>query len=416
MKNTRLLTIFFIVFVDLLGFSLILPLLPYYAEQYGATPIVVGLLVASYAAGSLVGAPLLGRLSDCYGRRPILLISVLGTLLGFLILGFADPIGKALASWMAPAFPNTFVLGVLFFARILDGITAGNLTIAQAYISDVTDESNRAQGLGLIGAAFGLGFIIGPAAGGLLSNYGFNIPALTAAGIAAVNLFLIWTVLPESLTESFRNEMCGRERPAFSLDALLAALHRPVVGPLLMLRVLYGLAFAIFQSVFSLYAAAIGLSAATTGYVLAYVGLLSVIVQAGLIGPLTRRFRENGLIITGLWIMTGGLIAWACTGQLWLLFIVLLPLALSGGVLNTVIQSAISKSVSRSEIGGTLGLSVSLESVTRVIAPTLGGVLLQSYGSWAPGIFGALLMVGAVVFTYQRIIRVKIRPIEAPLA
>jgi MFS transporter, DHA1 family, tetracycline resistance protein len=413
MKNTRLLTIFLIVFVDLLGFSLILPLLPYYAEQYGATPFTVGLLVASYAAGSLLGAPFLGRLSDCYGRRPILLVSVFGTLLGFLFLGFADPIGRMLAGWMAPASANAFIMGVLFFARILDGITAGNLTIAQAYISDVTDENTRAQGLGLIGAAFGLGFIIGPAVGGLLSSYGFNIPALAAAGIAAVNMILIWSFLPESLTDAYRNEICGRRRPAFSFAALISALNRPVVGPLLLLRLFYGMAFAIFQSIFSLYAKAIGLSADTTGYVLAYVGLLAVVVQAGLIGPLTKRFPENRLILVGLWMMTGALIGWAFSDRLWLLLIVLVPLALSGGVLNTVIQSAISKSVNRDEIGGTLGISVSLDSVTRVIAPALGGFLLQSYGIWAPGIFGAFLMIWAVIFTYWRIVGLKMPAVEA---
>jgi DHA1 family tetracycline resistance protein-like MFS transporter len=153
MKNSRLLTIFIIVFVDLLGFSLILPLLPYYAEQYGASPFMVGLLVASYAAASLLGSPLLGRLSDRIGRRPVLLLSVFGTLVGFLFLGFAAPIGKGLANLIAPSAANGFVLGVLFFARILDGLTAGNLTVAQAYISDVTDAQNRAKGLGLIGAA-----------------------------------------------------------------------------------------------------------------------------------------------------------------------------------------------------------------------------------------------------------------------
>jgi DHA1 family tetracycline resistance protein-like MFS transporter len=240
MKNSRLLTIFIIVFVDLLGFSLILPLLPYYAETYGASAFTVGLLVASYAAASLVGSPLLGRLSDRLGRRPVLLISVLGTLVGYLFLGFAAPIGEGLAHLIAPAAANIFVLGVLFFARILDGLTAGNLTVAQAYISDVTDEKNRARGLGMIGAAFGLGFIIGPAVGGLLSKTSYSLPAFVAAGIAALNLVQIFFLLPESLTEERRREMGEQQRPPFTLKALLAAIRRPVVGPLLHVRFFFG--------------------------------------------------------------------------------------------------------------------------------------------------------------------------------
>jgi DHA1 family tetracycline resistance protein-like MFS transporter len=185
---------------------------------------------------------------------------------------------------------------------------------------------------------------------------------------------------------------------------LLQALNRPKVGPLLYVRFFYGLAFATFQSIFSLYAQAIGLSSQTTGYVLAFVGVISVVVQGGLIGVLTHRFRENWLIITGLWLMTGALLAWAFTANLWLLLVVLLPLALSGGVLNTVIQSAISKSVSREDVGGMLGIAASLEATTRVIAPSVGGYLLQNLGTWAPGVFSAVLMAWAVTFTYRRII------------
>lgn len=412
MNKKPLFTIFIIVFVDLLGFGLILPLLPYYAEEYGATPFVTGLLVASYAAASFIGAPILGRLSDRFGRRPILLLSVFGTLLGFVLLGFAAPLGQGLARLIAPSAANVFVLGVLFFARILDGVTAGNITVAQAYISDVTDETNRARGLGLIGAAFGLGFIIGPATGGLLSKAGYSVPAFVAAGVAALNLLMIAFLLPESLTLARREAMAQVQRPPFTLGALRQALRRPVVGPLLHLRFFYGLAFSIFQSIFSLWAQGIRLSADTTGYVLAYVGLLSVIVQGGLIGLLTKRFRERALIVTGLWVMGLSFVGWALTRNLATLLIVLLPLAVSGGVLNTVIQSALTKSVSRDELGGTLGLAGALESITRVIAPTVGGFLLGSLGAWSPGVLSALLLGWSVWFAYRRVVLVK--PVGQP--
>jgi MFS transporter, DHA1 family, tetracycline resistance protein len=405
MRNSRLLTIFLIVFIDLLGFSLILPLLPYYAEAYGATPTIVGLLVASYAAAQLIGAPLLGRLSDRIGRRPVLLISVIGTGIGFLLLGFADPIGHFLADLIAPQAANAFVLAVLFFSRVIDGLTGGNITVAQAYITDVTDDQNRAKGLGLIGAAFGLGFIIGPAVGGALSKWGYSLPAFVAASVSFINVLMIIFLLPESLSAERRSTISGQSRPPFTLDALKEALNRPKVGPLLQVRFFFALAFAIFQTIFALYAQTIGLSSQTTGILLAYVGVLAVVTQAGLIGFLTRRFRENSLMITGLWVMAGALLAWAFATQLWFLVVLILPLAVAGGVSNTIIQSTTTKSVTKQEVGGILGITTSLEAVTRIIAPIAGGYLLQHLGVWAPGIFSAILMAWTIVLAYWRIIR-----------
>lgn len=404
MKNSRLLTIFLVVFVDLLGFSLILPLLPYYAESFGASQVITGLLVASYAAAQLVGAPLLGSQSDRFGRRPVLLLSIAGTITGFMLLGFAPALGRFLAPILGFESANPLIVAILFLSRILAGLTGGNITIAQAYIADVTDEQNRSKGLGLIGAAFGLGFIIGPAAGGILSQWGYSVPAFTAAGIASLNFIAIFFLLPESLTAERREEISQRKQLPFTIKALVEVLSRPKVGPLLHVRFFYGLGFAMFQGIFSLYTQTIGLNAQTTGYILAYVGLISVIVQGVMIGKLTKRFQENWLIITSLWVMALALLAWGFTTQLWVLLVVILPVGLAGGVLNTVLQSAISKSVHRDEIGGILGIAGSLEAFTRVIAPSTGGLLLQSLGIWAPGVFSAVALGWAVTFAYRRII------------
>lgn len=408
MKKARLINIFIVVFVDLLGFSLILPLLPYYAEKFGASATVIGLLTASYAAASLIGAPLMGRLSDRFGRRRILLLSVAGTFIGFLLLGLAEPIGRSIAVLAAAASINGFVLSILFVSRMVDGVTGGNITVAQAYISDITDEKNRAKGLGIIGAAFGLGFIIGPAVGGLLSRWGYGVPAFAAAGLSLINLISIFFFLPESLSEERRSINNAQKRPPFTLKALITAFNRPKVGPLLHVRFFFGLAFSMFQSIFSLYAASkLQLSTQTTGFVLAYVGILSVLVQGIGIGLITKRFKENAIIITALWLMALGLIGWAVTPNLPTLLIVIVPLSLGGGTLNTVLNSAITKAVTREELGGTLGISTSLESLTRVISPSVGGYLLGNLGAWAPGIVSAALMLWAIWFAYRHIVLVK---------
>jgi len=391
MTAKRLLPIFLVVFVDLLGFGLILPLLPYYAEAFGASALLTGLLVASYAAAQLIGAPALGRLSDRFGRKPLLLVSISGSFLGFVLLAAAQPAGRWMAGFL-PAGAGALTLGVIFFSRILDGLTGGNISIAQAYISDVTDEKNRAMGLGLIGAAFGLGFIFGPATGGALSRWGYGVPAAAAAGLSLFNLLVVWLRLPESLTAERRALLARQPQGGFTLSALWRALNRPLVGPLLHTRFFFGLAFAIFQTIFSLYVLArFQLTAAQTGYILAYVGLLSVLVQGVAVGRLTRRFDERTLIYGSVLLMSASLLGWAFAPSVAFLLAILAPTAVAGGVLNTVINSALTKSVRPVEIGGTLGLSAAIESLTRVIAPSLGGALLQGFGTAAPGVFAALL-------------------------
>jgi len=412
MKNKALASIFLVVFIDLLGFSLILPLLPYLAKAYHASDFEVGLLVAVYAAASLIGAPFLGRLSDRFGRRPLLIVSILGNLVGFLILGFAAS------------------LPLVFFARILSGLFAGNISIAQAYISDVTDANNRARGLGMIGAAFGLGFIIGPAIGGALSQFGFNFPAFPAAGLSAINLALIALWLPESLTPERRaataNANNGRKTPVISLSALWAALRRPLVGPLLHTRFFFGLAFSIFQSIFALYTLErFHLGAQATGLILTYVGILSVITQGFAIGRLSARYAETRLILVSTAIMAAGLLGWGLAPNVAIFLIALAPTAVAGGILNTVINSAISKLVEPHEVGGMLGLSASIESATRVIAPSMGGLLLDQVGrrfglmagTSAPGVLAALIMLWVVSYVIRHVIHLPLgTPAAAPPA
>lgn len=399
MKNKKMLiAIFLIVFIDLLGFSLILPLLPFYAETYKATPFLVGLLTASYAAAQLIGAPILGRLSDRFGRRPILLISIAGSLLGFILLALAKS------------------LPVLFLARALDGLTGGNISVAQAYISDVSEAKDRGRALGLIGAAFGLGFIIGPAVGGLLGSIGFWVPALAAAGLSALNLLLVAFWLPESLSAERRKTLSQNKRPPFNLNSMIAALRRPFVGPLLHTRFFFGLAFSMFQSIFALYAQLrLGFDAQKTGYILAYVGVLAAITQGAVIGRLNKRFSDTQLIFSATIIMAVSLIGWAFAPNLTVLLVVLIPIALAGGILNTVINSAMTKAVSPMEIGGILGLSAALESLTRVIAPSLGGFIIGVIGTFAPGLLGSLLLAWLATYIARFILRKEPLIVQSPV-
>jgi len=398
MKKSVLLPVFLVVFVDLLSFSLILPLMPYIAANYGLNPFFVGLLLATYPIGQVFGTPILGRLSDRFGRKPILLLSVGGTFIALITLG--------LTLWLNPAG----AIFIIFATRLFDGLTGGNITVAQSYISDVTTPENRAKGLGMIGAAFGLGFIFGPAMGGFLSQWGYQIPALFAASLSFMNLVLITVILPESLSAETREKLRHSEKTKFSLKILKEALDKPVVGPLLHSRVYYSIAHGIFQTIFALYAQKrLNLNAAQTGLVLGYVGILVVIVQVGFIGKLTKKYTETQLMKASSLILAISYVLWALAPNLILLMIVLIPISATSGILNTVLRSALTKAVSREEIGGILGLSSSLESMTSILTPILGGFLVASIGTWAPGIFSSIVTISLLWFIVRKVTEPKIQ-------
>jgi DHA1 family tetracycline resistance protein-like MFS transporter len=389
MKKPLILILLY-VFVDVLGFSLILPLLPFYASTFDASPSLVGLLLAANAVTQLIGAPLIGRLSDRYGRRPMLLVSIAGTALSFTLLGLANSL------WM------------LFLSRLLDGLLGGNISLAQAYITDVTDEGERAKGLGLVGAAFGIGFIFGPVLGGVLSTGdNFARPALIAAALSLVNLVGVLLFLPESLPPEERSRRAQSPATAPSARALWQALHRPCVGPLLVHRLFYGLAFTAFQTLFSLFVQRrLGFTAQTTSYLFTYVGVLIALVQGVGVGLLTERFSDKRLLFASTVALAGSLLAYAFTPNLWVLLVVVAAVAASSGVLVPVAGSALSKSVSPDEVGGTLGLGAALDGLNRIVAPIAGGALIDALGPSAPGVASALIMAGLIIFTQRRILAV----------
>ncbi len=385
----RLLLIFGFVFIDLLGYSLILPLLPYYAVTFGASLTVVGLLGTSNALAQLLAAPVIGRLSDRYGRRPLLIFSIMGTVLSFLLLGLAQS------------------LPMLFLSRVLDGFLGGNIALARAYITDVTDESQRAKGLGIIGAAFGLGFIIGPAMGGFLSRFGYEVPAFVAAGLSLLNLIAVLLWLPESLSPERRAAMRHSPKTTFSFKSLQIALNRPCSGPLLHIQLLYSLAFTLFQSNFAIFVKTrLGLTAQNTSFVLTYVGVLSVLVQGFAIGRLTAHFTERQLMMVGIVGLAVALTAWGFVPNVGLLLIVLAPIALSGGVLGVMLTSQLTKAVTKEEVGGTLGLSASLQTLAQIIAPGLGGLLLDTVSTWSVGLLAGVIMMWTFSFAYRRVLTV----------
>lgn len=374
-RKATLGAIFLTIFLDLVGFGIMLPLLALYAKEFGASGFQVGLLSATYSVFQLVCAPLWGRLSDRVGRRPVLLGTIAVNGVAMAIFGLAHG------------------LPLLFAARALAGIGGANISTARAYIADVTTAADRARGMGLVGAAFGLGFICGPALGGVLAHYGgVSAPGLAAAGLAGVNLVLAWFRLPESRRPDARAPSSGAS--LLDLGAMKGALAHRDIQILILLFLLINLGFTGLEQAFVLHLSErFHYGARETGYVFMLVGLIGAVIQGGLIGRLNRRFGERRLLFTGVLILSGGMalipLAYHLPGLIGTTVLVSAGNALN----NPSLSSLISRRATGDVQGGTLGVQDAAGSLARIFGPSLAGLAYDHVSHVAPFYAGA-----AVVF------------------
>lgn len=359
-----LILIFITVFIDLVGFGIVIPLLPYYAETapFYATPFEIGILVASYSLMQFIFSPILGSLSDKYGRRPILFFSIIGSAIGYLFIGFA------------------FALWMVFLGRIIAGITGGNISTAQAYIADATSKENRAKGMGLFGAMFGLGFVFGPVIGGILSRYGIHVPFLFAAVLSAVNAVLVYLILPETVnTANYDPNKTRKSRFTEMFESLGDSKFKTLNAVYFFLVT----SFSIMTYAFILYTIErFGYTAEENGYIFFFIGILAVIFQGFLFNKLVKTFGENPLLIIGSLMMAISLFAIpfispSFGGLAGIIFTVTF-LTIGNSMASPAITSLASKLSDDAAQGKSLGVLQSFASLARAIGPAIGGVLLNN--------------------------------------
>lgn len=385
-----MLILFLIVFIDLVGFGIVIPLLPFFGEHFNASPDVVTLLLAMYSITQLISAPILGRLSDRYGRRPILLISLVGSVLTYIWLGFAES------------------LMMLFLARAFNGFMAGNIATAFAYVADITSPENRAKGMGVIGAAFGLGFIMGPALGGILAgadpdNVNFQLPNFVAAGMSFLALALAFFKLQESLPAEKRATLKART-VAGHWKSFFETLTRPRLGLLIWLSFLCTFVFAGMETTFAMWThRSFDWGPQQNGYLFAFLGFVSALIQGGLIGRLTKKFGENKLVISGAFLLALGIGGIPFSSSLPLLLVSTSLIATGFALSTPALNSLISFEAGESERGGVMGASRSAATLARILGPVLAGVLFANLGRDMPYYVGALIMVGVGLIAVSKL-------------
>ncbi|MGJ3241025.1 MAG: MFS transporter [Anaerolineae bacterium] len=417
----RVLPVFIIVLVDVLGLTIIIPLLPLYSAAFGANAFVIGLLSAMYPLMQFIASPVLGSLSDKFGRKPILIISQIGTLSGFILLGFAN------------------ALPLLFLSRIIDGISGGNIAIAKAAIADSTTDKTRTQGLGLIGAAFGIGFVIGPAISAvvlLLTGGNFHAPAFVAA-IFSLSSIMLTTFWFKETHQAPDETAVDDTRPRISYwQRVQMAFSHPVIGGLLILMFVQQLVLGGFEQIIPLFTLnRLGMDGSGNALLFVFMGVLVAVVQGYLIGPLNRKFGERGLIYGGMLMLAVGVIGASMipeqpmpgysqaetiarlqvnnsdaeigvslpddgnTGWLGIgaLFVMMVPVTVGGYLVMPSINSLLTQQTLASEHGRILGISTSVMSFSHILAPIMGGALFRWFGSSAPFLMGGIFILVVIL-------------------
>ena len=377
--DKRLYVIFLIIFTEVLGFTLVLPLIPFLGLSLGLTPVEIGMITSVFSFCQLFASPVTGKLSDRFGRKPLFIISQLSTLMGFLLLGFA----------------TTALL--LFLARLVDGLLGSNMTVSQAYISDITEPRFRTRVYGYSSGVFGAGLIFGPVLGGVLSSISYSVPMFFAAGTTLISIVLV-IMLPETITEKPDALSLGIN-DIFPVTEVKRFITTPHVRDNLVMFVVYNVGFFIFIANFSLFAQTqFRVGAEQVSFYMAWIGIVRVIIQTFFIARVQQVLGEERLLITGIVAMLIAMLGLAFTAEYWFVFVPLFFLSFGTGVSRPILMSTLTNSVTRTETATILGVNNSLSSVAQIIIPIAGGFIIQHLPSQTIPILSSVFFTSILLF------------------
>lgn len=382
MKNKSTLPLIFLtVFIDLLGFGILIPILPSFAiKELGVDETAVGIAIAIYSLVQFIFNPVLGKLSDKHGRKPVIVVCLFINAIGYVIF----------------AFTTSYL--ILIISRIVAGVGGSSIAVAQAYIADVTTKETRSKGMGLIGSAFGLGFVFGPLIGGFLSKLGYMETGLGAAGFSFIAFIVTMILLPESNVE--RTEIIDTKRKIFNIDAIIKAFKNPSLAILITLFFILTFSFANIYGTFALLGIQVyGFTDLQNGYMFGIVGLSSAMVQGGLIGPITKLLGKKRILFVGSFLIMITLAIIPYAGNFLWLAVDSIFLSLGTGMLQPTLLSLISEVTSDAEQGITLGVNQSLSALARMFGPLWGGFTFEYFGYPFPFLTGAAFMFLIVLAT-----------------
>lgn len=378
--DKRLYVIFLIIFTEVLGFSIVLPLIPFMGLSLGLTPIQIGLIASVFSVCQLFASPITGKLSDRFGRKPLFILSQLSTLAGFLLLGFA----------------TTAIL--LIASRLIDGLLGSNMTVSQAYISDITEPQHRTRVYGYSSGVFGAGLIFGPVIGGVLSRINYSVPMFFAAGITLISIVLVVLFLSETITEKPDKLSLGFNDIVPINDAV-RFVKSPQVRNSLFMFFIYNVGFHLFISNFSLLAETqLHVTADQVGFYMAWIGILRVIIQTFLIARILRALGESSILRTGIVAMIISMVGLALSADYLFVFVPLIFLAYGTGVSRPILTSKLTNSVTKKETATVLGVNNSLTSVAQILTPIAGGFIIQYLPSQTLPILSALFFSSLLLF------------------